>query len=433
MIPLNGRIAIVDDQMDQAMPLIRIFSKNNIPYTYYPGNDLEFLPEEPENDIRLMFLDLNLLDGRDYQPRDIVSTLFSVITKLISPNNYPYVIILWSRQENEYKEMLEKIFHEELRDRAPIVILNWIKSNFFHIGEEEEVHREEEYKIIIKLKEVLSSLPSYSHLIQWENCVHNSANTTLQEIFKDFYSHDNWQDNANCILDMFAHSYLEKHYNDSTSSNKAKASLKFLTEVFFDSVETFISNSDFSNAIELVHNVPDEQKMIITSQINESLLLSKLYESAQQPGCIISVPIKENEKFYHELFNDCFSKNNLDNKEAKRIKEEAYKTMIPCDVVVTPACDYAQNKIKYDRIIRGVMIDAEHDKIINQRSEAIFVSPIFNYESRQRRIVLDFRYFKTIRLANYNIKPLFRLRHSILSEIQSKLSRHINRQGIMNL
>ena len=42
MIPLNGRIAIVDDDEKQAMPLIRVFSKMNIPYTFYKGNDYRF-------------------------------------------------------------------------------------------------------------------------------------------------------------------------------------------------------------------------------------------------------------------------------------------------------------------------------------------------------------------------------------------------------
>ena len=34
MIPLNGRIAIVDDQIEQALPLMRVFAKNNIPYVF---------------------------------------------------------------------------------------------------------------------------------------------------------------------------------------------------------------------------------------------------------------------------------------------------------------------------------------------------------------------------------------------------------------
>ena len=95
MIPLNGRIAIVDDKIDQASPLMRVFAKNNIPYVYYEGTNPDYFPEKPENDIRILFLDLNLLDGRDNQPKEIRSTLFAAISHIISPNNYPYLLILF--------------------------------------------------------------------------------------------------------------------------------------------------------------------------------------------------------------------------------------------------------------------------------------------------------------------------------------------------
>ena len=87
MIPLNGRIAIVDDQIEQALPLMRVFAKNNIPYVFYKGTAPEFLPERPENDIRILFLDLNLLDGRDNQPKEIRSALAEIA--VLSVNNSP--------------------------------------------------------------------------------------------------------------------------------------------------------------------------------------------------------------------------------------------------------------------------------------------------------------------------------------------------------
>ena len=60
MIPLNGRIAIIDDVIEQALPLMRVLSKNRIPYVFYKGNRMEDLPDKPDNDIRILFLDLKL-------------------------------------------------------------------------------------------------------------------------------------------------------------------------------------------------------------------------------------------------------------------------------------------------------------------------------------------------------------------------------------
>ena len=60
IIPINGRVAIVDDKIEQALPLMRVFAKNNIPYVFYEGNNYNYFPETPEHYIMILFLDLNL-------------------------------------------------------------------------------------------------------------------------------------------------------------------------------------------------------------------------------------------------------------------------------------------------------------------------------------------------------------------------------------
>lgn len=436
MIPLNGRIAIVDDKIDQALPLMRVFAKNNIPYVYYKGNDVDYLPEQPENDIRILFLDLNLLDGRDNQPKEIRSTLYSAISHIISSDNYPYLLILWSRQEKEYKGLLEDLFANDLKNCSPIAILDWIKSDFFPNFSDEEENKEDEYKILDELKKVLVSLPAYSYLMQWENCVHNSADTTIQDIFHDYHSHDNWEDNANCILNMFAKSYLEQNYKDASIEDKAKASLLFLNDVYHDTIESKVIACAFSNEDDLPDNVNEEYKKEIAAKINGCLLLSNQFASPSQPGCVLPIELtKGNENYFHELFSYCFNKKDLSNKDARLLKKEIYKTLQPCEVVVTPACDYAQKKVKYDRLIHGVIINADFKDYVNSQSDAFYVSPVFALEKQECIIVLNFRYLITYdeySQCQYP-NPLFRIRDSILAEIQSKLARHISRQGVMNL
>ena len=427
MIPLNGRIAIVDDKIEQALPLMRVFSKNNIPYTFYKGTDMEFLPPKPENDIRILFLDLNLFEGRDNKPKDIQSSLYSVIKRLISPQNYPYVLIIWSLQEDRFKDLLEELFNDRLKSCAPIAIKKWIKSNFFSIETEEEVNIENEYKIIDELKKLISEMPAYRYLMQWENCVHYSADATLQEVFHDYHFQENWENNANCILDMFAHSYLEQHYYDSEIDDKIKASLLFLNDVYFDTLEASITKTDTEETKELIHNISKEEQKKIASKINKSLLVSNQFDSIRQPGCVICLePDTDETQHFYELLD-----NSIKTLSKKITKEDIYKTLIPCKVVVTPACDYAQDKLKYDRLVQGIIIDEEYGNYIDN-SEAIYKSPSFEYESKCKILVLNYRYFITEYISK-KLQPVFRLRNTILAEIQSKLARHINRQGIRNL
>lgn len=455
IIPLNGRIAIVDDVIEQALPLMRVLSKNNIPYVFYKGDDINFLPEQPENDIRILFLDLNLLGGRDTNPKDIRSVLFSTINKIISPYNYPYVLILWSRQESEYKAMLQEMFNNELKQCAPITIQSFIKSDFFPDFSEVEENEEKEHTILDELKKIILALPAYSYLMQWENCVHNSADVTIQDVFHDYHSLGNWNDNANCILDMFAHSFLEKHYDNVMPENKAKSSLLLLNDVYSDTLESMITDSKLENAIEFEYDVSEEMKNDIRSKINYKLLTSKAITNIKYPGCVF-IPVDgcvEYTKCSKSVLNDCLNTEEIRTQvleqfhdfrlpEAKKYykqlmkerKDAIFSTLLPCGIVVTPSCDYAQNKAKYDRVVMGVIIESCYRQFIDRKSEAIYISPSFNDGLYERILVLNYRYFTTLELNNINnVKPLYRIRNSMLAEIQSKLARHINRQGIMNL
>ena len=82
----------------------------------------------------------------------------------------------------------------------------------------------------------------------------------------------------------------------------------------------------------------------------------------------------------------------------------------------------------------GIIIDSCYREFIDAKSEAIYVSPSFDESSHERIVVLNYRYFFTQELKKTNgVEPLYRIRNSVLSEIQSKLARHINRQGVMTL
>ena len=117
----------------------------------------------------------------------------------------------------------------------------------------------------------------------------------------------------------------------------------------------------------------------------------------------------------------------------KHIKQDIQQTWIKIGVVVTPSCDFAQKKKIYDRIVQGVMIESRFEEYINQ-GDAFYASPVFRYKDNNYIIVLNFNYFITGELDNdQSYTMLYKIRRTMLSEIQSKLSRHINRQGVMSL
>lgn len=451
MIPLNGRIAIVDDQIEHALPLMRVFAKNNIPYVFYKGTDPEFLPEHPENDIRILFLDLNLLDGRDNQPKEIRSALFATIRQIISPNNYPYVLILWSRQEKEYKSLLQDLFSKDLAQCAPIVILNWIKSDFFPNFTDTEENKEDEYRILDELKNTLSTLPAYSYLMQWENLTHFSTDELLKDIFSNVQPNE-WESVANVIIKSLGKAYMGQHFSEATSEEKIKASLFALNSVYTDFLDNNLTDCSISCAKELDEESLDREFIeVLKADLNHKMHVFTGPRSISEPGTVVlyTNPKKEYcKQLLHKLLS-IFSiryeiqrrnPNILDDilkKETacrlSQIKEEIQQTWLNIGLVVTPSCDYAQKKKIYDRVVQGLMIESRFSEYINQ-GDAFYISPTIKYDNKNYIIVLNFNYFITSNLdeeSNCNI--LFKLRRPILAEVQSKLARHINRQGVINL
>lgn len=451
-IPLNGRIAIIDDVYEQAEPLIRILSKNQMPYTFYKGVDSRYLPEENErvNDIRLLFLDINLIDDTAVpNEKQMRSALVYSLERVLSANNFPYSIIYWSRHQEEHKALIEDIFENELNDRKPIIYKGFVKSDFFPNFSTEEV--ENTIDIISEIEKIILEQEAYSLLLEWENLIHISTDLTLQELFSSYHKFEDWSNNANYIVCKLAKAYLEKHLANASSDEVVNASLQTLTVLFRDYLESSLRNREINSqptfAFDKVNIEADIKK--ISSKLN----LTRHVSDIKEPGCVLLYTtiseinldkiidfskLKQESKDSLLKLDPCIEEKNLDKqstkaafKARKQISEEIGKNGLNISIVVTPVCDYAQKNNVYDRIVQGLLIPkSESNYIIN--NDAIFIVPFdLIHDSKEYLLVLDFRYFITTDLSQENVTGLFRIRQELLSEIQSKLARHINRQGIL--
>ncbi|WP_432221812.1 hypothetical protein ACRASX_14955 [Flavobacterium sp. TMP13] len=457
-LPINGRVAIIDNEIGEVEPLFRIFSKNRIPYLFVKGDDMNYLPEEDDesNDIRLLFLDLNLLGNRTPEPKEVKSSLFPILKRVISKNNFPYSIILWSKQEDKYTEALKELFDESLSDRKPITIENFIKSDFFDL--DGNVLEDSGKNIIEEIREILLKHQAYSTLVYWENKVHKSADNVLQTIF-NAYEDENWVNKTNFIISKLGEAYLGfSNYKSSNYIEKTKGSLQAFNNIFYDSLESDINL--ISHIKEQAFILFDEQtleKEKLLDIINFKLLASTTELDLDYTGTVSEDINLNSNKIFETILNDSFDRfsiiseitgfdtfdskkqnselKNVSSAKRKKIREEWNKIYL----VVTPLCDKVQNKHRKIRAVKGFIIDKEYKKYIDDKSEAIYISPSFYCEktNKSKIIILNFRYFftyptdkKLLESLKY-INPIFRLRSSVISEIQSKLARHVSRQGVL--
>lgn len=451
-LPINGRVAIVDDQISQAAPLMQVLSKKQIPFTYFSG-DLIFLPEEgaASNDIRILFLDINLIDNTERDNRELKSKLVSVLFRIIGADNYPYAVIYWSRHER-HKDLIESIFNNELSDRKPIAYISANKSDYFNLdGSTTDEFDTNITSLFSKVNDQIAQFPAYSHLLHWENQVHVSSDNVLQEVFSSYHEYEDWTNNANYIFEKLGLAYLGKHYEDSLVQDKIKASFMSLNSVFKDTLEQNIYSTAIPSADELAYNV--EKVVNSLAFINEKLNISRIKNNISESGNVVLLENDTNNS-YDTLLHKILSRHKLreqmiidlsmkSEQEIEKliktnlssIKSEIKATWQKIAVVVTPICDYIQkNNRIYDRVIKGIMIKSKFVDIIDNKSEAVYTLPItISNQGENYILVLDFRHFITTELSEDEYSVIFRLRQELLAEIQSRLARHINRQGILFL
>lgn len=449
-LPINGRIAIIDDQIKHAEPLIKILSKNQLPHTYFSG-DVLYLPEEANNDIRLLFLDINLIDDGEHNDKILKGRLIPVIDRVISTNNYPYIIVFWSRHEHHRTLLENDIFENDLKTKKPIGYLSANKSDFFDLeGIYTDDFDAKMTNLFEKINELFNSFHSYKLLLNWENTIHDSADSTLQQIFSSHHQKDGWQNNSNCIISKLGNAYLGNYYKDANVTEKNVSSFISFNSVFKDTLDSKVYNFSQNPSEELTYDLEKADVNEILSIINEKLNLSKDIVNTNDPGNII---FYDDDKLFKQILSKIISifklKNSLKDtyvgieeavlkkevtKKFDEIKTEIKNSWKKIGVIVTPICDYVQkNNHIYDRVINGLFIDKKFKEYVDTNSEAVFICPFtITLDTVEYILVLDFRYFTTTNLTVLNKDQIkFRIRQELLSEIQSKLSRHINRQGIL--
>lgn len=109
VFPLNGKVVIIDDNIEEAMPLMNVLSKHHISFTYFDGKK-DNLPEKPVDNVRIIFLDIQLEGMEGIQDdKTKLSALLNVIKNVIGDKPDLYIIIAWTKHDeliNDIKSSL---------------------------------------------------------------------------------------------------------------------------------------------------------------------------------------------------------------------------------------------------------------------------------------------------------------------------------------
>lgn len=164
LFPQYGRVVILDDKLEQVKGLISVLSKHAIAFTC-----LEAVPDDYEDlnslGIRIIFLDLVL--GTPTDEKSVKSTLFGALTSLIKNDNGPYVIAVWSTQQEHYQNVLNELKKE--LPNPPDEIIRLEKSKYKDYSDELEDELEKDFEKVFKECSLLQFISV------WENAINQSA------------------------------------------------------------------------------------------------------------------------------------------------------------------------------------------------------------------------------------------------------------------
>jgi hypothetical protein len=423
-LPQNGRVVVIDDIETEGIPLVKALSKNGVPTTYFTGLDMNELPSEPFQDVRLVFLDIVI--GTQSSEKNKIATVGNILRKIIGEKNGPYILIGWTKH-NELLEKIKNLQHVQ----SPIITLNLEKLNCRNDRGDYDIN-----KIESKLKEELDKVGAFHFFVLWENIVHKSANQIVKE-FSSFYDNDsNWEKNLSNVLFHLASAYAGKQLGNEKKDIIQNGMLTF-NGTFIDFLENTMRGLDYSE-INIDFNHKEEIPENVYAKINSKLLLMESLDTRlTQPGNVYE--IKDNCSLkvnVQELFNQEFDKYTR--------KEDFLKKIKYIQLEVSPTCDFAQGKWRLSRLLPGVMWPSEHllnypikkkrDVELIKDADYIYSSPLFEKNHQTFKMVFDLRYLRASPLTDLDkIQPSFVIRHQLLVDIQSHLARHINRPGVISL
>ncbi len=421
-IPKNGRIVVIDDNYEEAIPLLKVLAKSKIPSMYFSGL-AEELPANTLENIRLVFLDLKLVSVID--EKTVISAIISVLEKIISKQNGPYILILWSMHDIDYRKGLEDSFQNQLSGIKPIMILTLKKTDYIERDDGEKINFVKNALKLIenKLIQELKKAGIFHLFIIWENLVHKSAGKIVND-FSSFYPLDeNWNNNMCGVFQKLARAYAGKQLKDEETDKLIKDALLTFNGTFLDTLENEIRNREKIEGLKIndSNNVNDD----IIAQINSRLHLISQPPKNSVPGNIYYEWKDQDQVKIDDLFVGDI--NSYPQKDSFLMK---LKYIL---LEVSPSCDYAQDKWKLHRVLHGLMWPENgFDK--TKKADYIYTSPIFKVDNKIYKFVFDLRYLTTLLFGELTDKdPVLRIRHDLLVDIQSKIAGHINRPGVICL
>ena len=334
-IGISGAV-IVDDDFNEAKPLIRILSSKNVSVTYYSGEPEE-LPTTPTGGIRVLFLDL-WLDGAT-ATKTRMSKLVHVLKQLIGKENGPYLIIAWTSHEDDLGELRKAIDANASDFMMPIECVTIDK---------QRVKEGSEYKsseILRMIEEAIKKHPPLEFLMSWELFSLESVRRTTNLLT---HEKGNSDQDVRCLIQGLARSEIGTRAQQEPSL-AIRSSVFVLNKILLDELDSNASNGRFhltgiSEPCIGTNGMNDTDMETFNRKLNIRLSTSE----STPPGTVLVI----NDRTVEQALLDTQSEH-LENGNS------GISTFTKVLVEVSPLCDYTNGKRGVLRFLPGYLFESD--------------------------------------------------------------------------
>lgn len=420
----NNRIIIVDDIENDLYQLRDTFYKKGIGCRSFLYDGFTF-PNTPLKGVRFAFFDINLKHAN--QDADIYATLKEAITKYISYDNGPFVLVFWSKNTDKisgFSQFVNRTNDDFKNKMHPILFEAIDKSEF--IGKDNGLEN--------SLDSILSN-NIVKCLIGFDEEVLAAASQTLNSIIATIPHGNQWGDsevfnkNCQCIFSKIA----EATYGLTRAKTNPDSAIRESFIPVFASVLLQNKKTYWSEFLKPLEEASKPGDLKFPNNYSSTILNTIFhinncveYYSKEDRGAVCPLKKEEKENIFNAIFQIPFDEwfNSIINNPTNEVKNSSKIIGIE----FSASCDYSQNKGRTKKYILGAMIPMP---IKIKRCDYLLEIFDIDYNNAAYKLVVNLNYsFIEPQNASFLETPLFILRKEIMDMIGNKYANHVSRIGI---
>jgi len=441
MTGLHGtRVIILDDEKDDALPLVQTLSKKGIAASYF-DEKISSLPLKKDRlvGVRLAILDMDIVGGGT-SPKQKAATVGKRIGRILSKHNGPYGVIAWTNHPDLVRLFEEYLFADAESPR-PCFVVTLTKA------ECKTQNGGYDFNLLsTKLMEKLQDSSPLLILQAWEEqCF--AASSEVSSILSSLTSpagtdlnewRTSWKREIFGIMHALSHSVAGKNMDSLTCLESLYISLNPLHADRVDRLSFELSKTLEEKGKEILAAARARNPNVI-ARINTMLHIATeildeyaggniyFFRGMRKPGWM---PGKES------IIDDLRDPipNNQTQEQGNR--QALLASSVLMLVEVSAPCDHAQKNIRVGRFIMGLAIPSAQRNMLKKKPEFARSKGPFFFEKGVATAGEYFFYLSARHLISCNtkvankLKAKARLRSQAFSDLQAWFAGHAARPGM---